>query len=64
MYFARIAALIKELDLKAEDLGAVRADAHKVAAYLGDVDPGSPRKQSGESVDAAASRQSVHEPSS
>lgn len=33
-YFACIAALIKELDLTAEALGVVRADAQKVAAQL------------------------------
>jgi hypothetical protein len=38
-YFARIAALIQELQLKAEDLGAVRADAQKVAACLDQVQP-------------------------
>jgi hypothetical protein len=33
-YFARIATLIKELDLTAEDLAGVRADAQRVAAFL------------------------------
>jgi hypothetical protein len=38
-YFTRIAALIQELQLKAEDLGAVRADAQEVAAFLDHVEP-------------------------
>ena len=33
-YFARIAQLINTLDLTAEALSVVRADAHKVAARL------------------------------
>jgi hypothetical protein len=38
-YFTRIAALIQELQLKAEDLGGVRADAQTVAAFLDHVQP-------------------------
>jgi hypothetical protein len=37
-YFARIAMLIKELDLSPEDLARARADAQCVAAYLGSAD--------------------------
>ena len=51
-YFARIASLIKELDLKAEDLGVVREDAQKVAAYLGDADPGKSPNETDECAEA------------
>lgn len=62
-YFARIAALIQEVDLKAEDLGAVRADAQKVAAFLEHVLPrvrGKPDQEDcapakNDTVDTAAS---------
>src|SRR5215469_5611860 len=57
-YFARIAALITELDLKAEDLSIVRADAQKVAASLGVIGPESLRKPADEGAGASTSRQS------
>ena len=58
-YFARIAALIKELDLKAEDLSIVRADAQKVAASLGNIDPGGPRKRIDEGAGESTRRHSL-----
>ena len=56
-YFARIAALIKELDLKAEDLSIVRADAQKVAASLGNIDPERPATRADEGSGDATRRQ-------
>jgi len=58
-YFARIAALIKELDLTAEDLSIARADAQKVAASLGGIDPGSLRKRIEEAAADSTRRQSL-----
>jgi len=62
-YFARVAALIRELDLKAEDLSTLRAEAQKVAASLDNINPGIPRKQP-DTGEAFPPQKSLHRPRS